>query len=104
MGHRLRTVSTATVSAALVGMSFAGLSAGAASGSASKSPVTIALITSETGLAGPEYGDANLGFLARIAQQNAAGGVNGRKIVPLVIDDQSSPTTVVTGVQDAISR
>ena len=104
MGHRLRTVSTATVSAALVGMSFAGLSAGAASGSASKSPVTIALITSETGLAGPEYGDANLGFLARIAQQNAAGGVNGHKIVPLVIDDQSSPTTVVTGVQDAISR
>ena len=104
MGHRLRRVSTATLSAALVGMSFAGLSAGAASGSASKSPVTIALITSETGLAGPEYGDANLGFLARIAQQNAAGGVNGHKIVPLVIDDQSSPTTVVTGVQDAISR
>jgi branched-chain amino acid transport system substrate-binding protein len=85
-------------------MSFAWLSADAASATASKSPVTIALITSKTGLAGPEYGDANLGFLARIAQQNAAGGVHGHKIVPLVIDDQSSPTTVVTGVQDAISR
>jgi branched-chain amino acid transport system substrate-binding protein len=104
MGHRLRRVFTATLSAALVGMSFAGLSAGAASAAAAKSPVTIALITSETGLAGPEYGDANLGFLARIAQQNAAGGVNGHRIVPLVIDDQSSPTTVVTGVHDAISR
>jgi branched-chain amino acid transport system substrate-binding protein len=103
MGHRLRRVSIATLSAALVGVSFAGLS-GAASASGTKSPFTIALITSETGLAGPEYSDANLGFLARIAQQNAVGGIGGHKIVPLVIDDQSSPTTVVTGVQDAISR
>jgi branched-chain amino acid transport system substrate-binding protein len=85
-------------------MSFAGLSAGAAAATATKSPVMIALITSKTGPAGPEYGDADLGFLARIARQNAAGGVNGHKIVPLVIDDQSSPTTVATGVQDAISR
>jgi branched-chain amino acid transport system substrate-binding protein len=104
MGHRRRGVWTSTLSAALAATSFAGLCAVTAAASATKSPVTIALITSETGAAGPEYGDADLGFLARIARQNAAGGVNGHKIVPVVIDDQSNPTTVVTGVQDAISR
>jgi branched-chain amino acid transport system substrate-binding protein len=36
--------------------------------------------------------------------QNAEGGVNGHKIIPLVIDDQTSPTEVVTAVQDAISK
>jgi len=34
---------------------------------ASKSPITVALITSETGLAGPESGDASQGFQLRIA-------------------------------------
>jgi branched-chain amino acid transport system substrate-binding protein len=104
MEHKVRRIAVAVASAALVTASVATVSAGTASATSSKSPITIALITSETGLAGPEYGDANLGFLARIALQNAEGGVNGHKIVPLVIDDQSSPSTVVTGVQDAISK
>jgi branched-chain amino acid transport system substrate-binding protein len=85
---------------ALVG----GISPDAASASSSKAPLTIALITSKTGLAGPEYGDAYQGFMARIALQNAHGGINGHKIVPFVINDQSSPATVVTGVQEAISK
>ena len=45
-----------------------------------------------------------MGFRARIALQNAKGGIDGHKIVPLIIDDQSSPTSVVTAVQEAISR
>jgi branched-chain amino acid transport system substrate-binding protein len=94
----------ATLAAALVVTSFTALATGTASASSTKSPITVALITSETGIAGPEYGDAPLGFLARISLQNAEGGINGHKIVPLVIDDQSSPTTVVTAVQDAISK
>ena len=32
------------------------------------------------------------------------GGVNGHKLVPLVINDQTNPTSVVTGVQDALSK
>jgi branched-chain amino acid transport system substrate-binding protein len=99
----MRRVSTMTLAITLAVMSLTALS-GATSASSTNSPITVALITSETGLAGPEYGDAPLGFLARIAVQNAQGGVNGHKIVPLVIDDQSSPTTVVNGVDDAISK
>ncbi|HXY28356.1 MAG TPA: ABC transporter substrate-binding protein, partial [Acidimicrobiales bacterium] len=75
-----------------------------AASSSSKSPITIALITSKTGEAAAVYGDASQGFLARIALQNAEGGVNGHKIVPLVIDDQTSPTEVSTAVQEAISK
>ena len=32
------------------------------------------------------------------------GGVNGHKLVPLVLDDQTSPTTIVTAVEDAIAK
>jgi branched-chain amino acid transport system substrate-binding protein len=72
--------------------------------SASSTPLTIALITSETGAAASQSVGAEKGFVARIDAQNAKGGVNGHKIVPLVIDDQTSPTTVVTAVQEAISK
>ena len=104
MDHRVRRFTMALLSSTLMALSFTALSSGFASATSTKSPITVALITSETGIAGPEYSDANLGFLARIALQNAQGGINGHKIVPLVIDDQSSPTTITTGVQDAISK
>src|ERR1019366_9633657 len=79
---------------------------GAAPSTAAAAPqaITIALITSLTGAAAPEYSDSPAGFRARIALQNAQGGVNGHKIIPLVINDDTSPTTVVTAVQDAISK
>jgi ABC-type branched-subunit amino acid transport system substrate-binding protein len=57
-----------------------------------------------TGEAGPEFSDSPQGFRARIALQNAEGGVNGHKIIPLVIDDQTSPSEDPTAVQDAISK
>jgi ABC-type branched-subunit amino acid transport system substrate-binding protein len=66
--------------------------------------LTIALITSKTGLAAPLFQEAPQGFLARIALQNANGGVNGHKLIPLVIDDQTNPSLDATGVQLAISR
>ncbi len=77
---------------------------GTATASASSQPITIVLITSLTGPAAPETGQAPAGFLARIALQNARGGVNGHKIIPLVIDDESSPSTAATAVQEAISK
>jgi branched-chain amino acid transport system substrate-binding protein len=67
-------------------------------------PITIALVTSTTGLAAPLFQESPQGFLARVALQNAEGGVNGHKLVPLVIDDQTSPSLDATGVQLAISR
>jgi branched-chain amino acid transport system substrate-binding protein len=103
MRNTLRRGAMAILSAALVTAS-AVLSASPSSAAPPKSPITIALITSETGVAAPEDSDAPQGFLARVALQNAEGGANGHRIVPLVIDDQSSPTSVVTAVQDAISK
>jgi branched-chain amino acid transport system substrate-binding protein len=81
----------------------ASASTGAGS-SPSGSPITLAFVTSLTGPGSPEFTTAPAGFYARLDEQNAEGGVNGHKLVPLVIDDQTSPTTVVTGVQDALSK
>lgn len=67
-------------------------------------PLTIAYITSLTGPGASETGGSQAGFLARIDLQNAMGGVHGHKLVPLVIDDQTSPSTIVTAVQEAVSR
>lgn len=80
------------------------LTANPASSATSKAPITIALITSLTGPGGPNFADSPEGFRARIALQNAQGGINGHKINPLIVDDQTSPTNVVTAVQDAISK
>lgn len=89
-------------SGGLVG--WAAMSSVPAGASASRAPITLAYITSETGEASSLYAGSQAGFLARIALQNAEGGVNGHKLVPLVIDDQSSPSTIVTAVEEADSR
>ena len=71
---------------------------------ASATPITIAYITSVTGEGASEDGTSPGAFKARIDLQNAEGGVNGHKIVPLVIDDQTSPTAIATAVQEADSK
>jgi ABC-type branched-subunit amino acid transport system substrate-binding protein len=76
--------------------------AGAAS--SSKAPITLAYITDLTGEGASQNGTSAAGFNARIALQNAQGGVNGHKLVPLVIDDQTSPTAIATAVQSADSK
>ena len=44
------------------------------------------------------------GVRARIALQNAQGGVNGQKVNLIVEDDQSSPTTDLTAAQILVSK
>jgi branched-chain amino acid transport system substrate-binding protein len=71
---------------------------------AAPAPLTIALITSETGPAAPiDLGTAGA-FEARLDLQNAQGGVHGHKLIPLVIDDQTSPSEISTAVQEAIAK
>lgn len=72
--------------------------------SAAPAPITIAYITSLSGAAAPENANSPAGFEARIDLQNAHGGRAGHKLVPLVIDDQTSPSAVATAVQDADSK
>ncbi len=104
MRHWFRRLAMAATVTTLGAASVTTLSSGAASAASSKSPITVALITSKTGPAAAVYGDASQGFLARVALQNAQGGENGHKIVPLVIDDQTSPSEVATAVQEAVSK
>jgi len=81
-----------------------GVVGGTAGASASGSPITIAMISSLTGQGASEFSIAPVGFNARIALQNAEGGVNGHKLSGIVLDDQTSPTGISTAVQDAISK
>ena len=68
------------------------------------SPITIVMITSLTGEGSSEFSQPPSGFNARIALQNAEGGVDGHKINGVVLDDQTSPTEIATAVQDALSK
>jgi branched-chain amino acid transport system substrate-binding protein len=76
--------------------------AGAAA--ATGSPITIAYITSVTGEGASEDATSPGAFKARLDLQNAEGGVDGHKLVPLIVDDQTSPTEIATGVQEADSK
>jgi ABC-type branched-subunit amino acid transport system substrate-binding protein len=71
---------------------------------ATPTPITLALVTSLTGPSAPETGSSPAGFYARIAQQNAEGGVHGHKLIPLVIDDQTNPANEATAVQGALAK
>jgi ABC-type branched-subunit amino acid transport system substrate-binding protein len=50
------------------------------SASAAPAPIKIALVTSLTGAAASEFSHSAQGFNARIALQNAMGGVNGQRV------------------------
>lgn len=103
MKDRIGKLLAAALLTSAIGSGWEVLSAGPAS-SAPKAPITLALITSLSGPAGPQFSDAPVGFRARIALQNAEGGIDGHKIVPLVLDDQTSPTGVTNAVKIAISK
>ncbi len=80
-----------------------GSQAGAATGIASKT-ITLGLITSLTGPAASEYTGVAPAARARVALQNAHGGVDGRKIKLIVEDDQTSPASNQTAAQALISK
>jgi len=70
---------------------------------ASQAPIKIALVTDLSGPGAPIFSSSASGFEARMDLQNAEGGVNGHKLVPVVVDDQTSPTAVTTAVESALS-
>jgi branched-chain amino acid transport system substrate-binding protein len=98
-----RTMSKVLLTTAIfVSLITFGMTTGQAS--ASPAPITIAYISSLTGPGAAEDASSPAGFTARIDLQNAEGGVNGHKLVPLIIDDQTSPSLIATAVQSAISK
>ncbi len=98
-----RTMSKLLLSAAVV-LPLVVVGATATRASASPAPITVAYITDLTGQGASQNGTSASGFQARIALQNAEGGVNGHQLVPLVIDDQTDPTAISTAVQSATSK
>ena len=76
----------------------------ATTAAASPAPITIAYITDLTGEGASENANSPAGFEARLDMQNAEGGVDGHKLVPLVIDDQTNPSEIATAVQEADSK
>jgi branched-chain amino acid transport system substrate-binding protein len=101
--HPHRTVG-AVLAAAVVGLPLSLLATTTAPAGASPAPITIAYITDLTGEGGSENSTSPAGFEARLDMQNAEGGVDGHKLVPLIIDDQTSPTEIATAVQEADSK
>jgi branched-chain amino acid transport system substrate-binding protein len=98
-----RTMSTATLAAIAI-LPAVMVGATATTAAASPAPITIAYITDLTGEGAAENANSPAGFEARLDLQNAEGGVNGHKLVPLVIDDQTSPSEIATAVQEADSK
>jgi branched-chain amino acid transport system substrate-binding protein len=93
--HRVVRISLLVATASLP---FVVFGAAAATATASPAPITLAYITDLTGEGAAENSASVAGFEARIDMQNAQGGVNGHKLVPLVIDDQTSPSEITTAV------
>jgi branched-chain amino acid transport system substrate-binding protein len=104
-GRFLGASSIAVITALVVGgtMTGAGAAAKQETGVDAKT-VTVGLITSLTGFAASNFKDMPAGFKAKIDAQNAAGGVNGRKIKVVVKDDQSGIGTNLTASQDLIQN
>jgi ABC-type branched-subunit amino acid transport system substrate-binding protein len=100
--HSVRLSIVASLAALIGATSLLPLGAGLAPAASSEAPITIALITSESGPAAAEFSDAPAGFKARIALQNAEGGVDGHKLVALVVDDQT--TNAAQAAQSAIAK
>jgi branched-chain amino acid transport system substrate-binding protein len=94
---------------ATLGVATVGVLATGASGQAETAPgvsnkaVKIGYISSETGVAAPNFVGADKACQARIDAENAKGGVNGRKIEVEAIDDKSSAANL-TGAQDLVQN
>ena len=77
--------SSATTGGGHGGGSTGGLTASAPG--VTPSQITVGIVVSQTGVAGPEFAATLPGALARIALQNSEGGVDGRRLVPEVVDE-----------------
>ena len=103
--RRLRNLALVTV----VSLALAGLlasSAGAQNGNApgvTDKAIKIGYIWSGTGVAASSFTGMADAFKARIASQNAKGGVNGRKIDTEIIDDASSGANL-TAAHDLVEN
>jgi branched-chain amino acid transport system substrate-binding protein len=97
-------VAALVTAAAACGSSSSGTGATGTAKPAAAAPITIGIVTSQTGPASADfYGNAQ-GAEARIDEQNAAGGVDGRQLKVVIGDDGSSNQGGQTAVSDLIQQ
>ena len=94
---------------AVAGLASAGLLTAQAGAQASEPGVTsnsidVGYILSNSGIAASTQKNADKSCQARVAAQNAKGGVNGRKINVTVLDDQSSLGNNLNAAKDLIQN
>ena len=65
--------------------------------------VTLGWIGSKSGAASTTYIGSSEAAQLRIDQENAKGGVNGRKLIMKVYDDQTNPSSQITAAQKALA-
>jgi branched-chain amino acid transport system substrate-binding protein len=114
----LRSVRTAAVVGLVVLAGAACSSSSKSSGGASNAPagntasapgvsansINVGFISSVVGVAAPNFINYPKGAQARIDQQNAQGGVNGRQIHMTIADDGGSVTQNLTAAQSLVSQ
>jgi branched-chain amino acid transport system substrate-binding protein len=105
MSHNKRTTAAAWLGAiTLAAVALVATPAGASSPGVTSKTITLGLITSLTGPSGPEDAGIIPAAQARIDQQNAEGGIDGRKIKLITEDDQTNPSTNQTATSALLSE
>jgi branched-chain amino acid transport system substrate-binding protein len=104
------SATTAAPTATTTGQSTTGQSTAGTGANKASAPgvtaktITIGLITSLTGNASSTFADTPAGVQAAFDAQNAAGGVDGRKLVLATGDDQSAVSQDLTAAQNLVSN
>ena len=107
--HRIRGARAVAVAAALSMAAVGVLATGAGAQSSGNAPgvsdkeVTLGFISSQTGVAASTHKNAHKSCQARVDAENAKGGVNGRKINLVAIDDKSSGANL-TAAKDLVEN
>jgi branched-chain amino acid transport system substrate-binding protein len=107
--RRAVAILAVTVAAALT---VSGCSSSKASGPASKptatakagAPITLGVLTSLTGSLSSGFTTVEAGVKARLAVENAKGGVNGHQLKYVMADDASTPAGAVSAVQKLVQQ
>lgn len=73
-------------------------------GAATGEPIKIGVLASLTGTAAPAFPAIQMGYKLEVEAFNAAGGVNGRPIELIEIDDKSDPATAVSAATKLITQ
>lgn len=76
----------------------------ATTGPATGEPIKIGVIGSDTGNGAPAFPAIKQGYELEVAAFNAAGGINGRPIQLISVDDKSDPATAVSVTTKLITQ